>query len=138
MNKGWSQTITGPAVRRIITKCQVEGLYQRTMDAETCVECLALWDTGSEGTVVSERIVKELDLEPYGKSLIGHLNGRSTSVDYLVELILPSGQRSGLLRVNSGTIPSEVDVIIGMDVISRGDFQLLQKDGGMSFSFNLS
>ena len=88
--------------------------------------------------MVSERIVKELDLEPYGKSLIGHLNGRSTSVDYLVELILPSGQRSGLLRVNSGTIPSEVDVIIGMDVISRGDFQLLQKDGGMFFSFNLS
>ena len=96
----------------------------------------ALWDTGADTTVISSKIVKALNLNPSGRAELTGINSSSQSNTYAVHLLLPTGNLASYVEVieDDGIA---YDMVIGMDVISKGDFAFTNRDGKSVFSFRL-
>ena len=95
----------------------------------------AIWDTGAMATVITDRIVQECGLKPISVCQVTGVHGSARKGVYLVDLFLPNKVIIGSLRVIGGGQIGDADVLIGMDVISKGDFAVTNKDGETHFSF---
>jgi hypothetical protein len=76
-------------------------------------EFKALWDTGASVSVISGRAAASLGLQAMGRWTVYHANGSS------------EGDLTG------------TDVLIGMDIISKGDFAITAPFGKTLFSFQI-
>ena len=94
----------------------------------------AIWDTGATCTVISENVVRNLKLSKLRETLIHTANGERVAGVYLIDLFLP-GLCVGTIEVIDGAIFGDKDVLIGMDVIKKGDLAITYKYGKMYFSF---
>jgi hypothetical protein len=98
----------------------------------------ALWDTGATASVLTSATVKELKLTPIGSTTINHAGGTSQSNTYLVNFILPNQvQIFGLTVSECEDIVGGVGAIIGMDIISRGDFSITNVNQKTWISFRV-
>ena len=95
---------------------------------------MAIWDTGATGTVISQKVINECGLKQIGIAEVSTANDKSLSPVYLASIFLPNRVYFPQLRVTEGTI-SEADVLIGMDIITRGDFAVTNSDGRTTFSY---
>ncbi|MCL2260906.1 MAG: SEC-C metal-binding domain-containing protein [Fibromonadales bacterium] len=100
------------------------------------VEFRALWDTGATGSVISENVVNALGLKSTGKQKVYHANGESYVDTYSINIILPNDVGFKALRVTKGIL-NGMDVLIGMDIISSGDFAVTTSMGRTKFSFQI-
>ncbi len=96
----------------------------------------ALWDTGASCSVITKKIVSVLKLVPTGKQKVYHANGDSVVNTYFINIILPNQVAIPNLRVTEGIL-SGFDMLIGMDVITRGDFSICNINGKTKFSFQI-
>ena len=94
----------------------------------------AIWDTGATGTVISQKVINECGLKPIGIAEVNTANKKRLSSVYFASIFLPSYVYFPQLRVVEGTI-SGGDVLIGMDIITRGDFAITNSDGRTTFSY---
>lgn len=93
----------------------------------------SLWDTGASVSLISARVAKVLGLESIGKSGVsGYNEGVDVKNTYLVHIGLPTGD-----IVTMEFHSDEYDVVIGMDVICKGDLAVTNKDGRTTFSFRI-
>lgn len=99
-------------------------------------EFKALWDTGAMGSVVSTNVVQALGLKSTGKARVFHANGESTVNTYSINILLPNKVAFSTLRVTEGVL-NDTDVLIGMDIISRGDFSVTTSQYKTKFSFQV-
>lgn len=97
----------------------------------------ALWDTGATGSVITRKVVDECGLKPISVAKVHHAQGESTTHVYLISVFLPNNVYFPTLRVTEGVLPGDVEVLIGMDIITRGDFAISNKDGKTTFSFRM-
>ena len=97
----------------------------------------AIWDTGASATVVTEKIVKAAGLKPIGMTMTRGVHGEKMANVYMVALHLPNNVVFNALRVTEGDLGPDADVLIGMDVISAGDFAVSNHKGSSTFSFRL-
>ena len=95
----------------------------------------AIWDTGASGTVITQRVVEACGLRPIGMMKTFTANGERLSEVYLVRLALPNRLNVNALRVTHGELGPDTDVLIGMDIISHGDFAVTNQGGQTTFSF---
>lgn len=96
----------------------------------------AVWDTGATNSLITSDVVSRCNLKPSGRA-IAHTPQGSHEVDtYLVGIVLPNNVAVPTIRVSEGIL-SEHDVLIGMDIIARGDFAVTNKDGKTVFSFRM-
>lgn len=96
----------------------------------------AIWDTGAMTTNISDNVVKSFGLVPTGTTKLGSIYATNMRPTYEVNIELPGGFRCcGLRVVGVDKIIKDVDVIIGMDIISLGDFAVSNYNGKTSFSF---
>lgn len=96
-----------------------------------------IWDTGATGTVITQRVVDECGLAPTGMVMVHGVAGVHPSETYLVNVMMPHGVGVPKLRVTKGVLPAGCDLLLGMDIISVGDFAITNKDGKTAFSFRL-
>jgi predicted aspartyl protease len=94
----------------------------------------ALWDTGATGTVVSKRIVDKYNLIPVSYREVSTPQGTYDAACYYIDMYLPNRVRVQKLLAFEGTL-SGFDVLIGMDIISLGDFAVTNFNGKTMFSF---
>ncbi|GHT02313.1 hypothetical protein FACS189423_00780 [Bacteroidia bacterium] len=121
----------------LATKCVVSEAHDPSIiTTSNYTECKAIWDTGAMRSVISTKIVDNLGLAPIGKTRVFHANGESVVGSYLVNIILPNQIGCSFLQVTEGDI-SDTDVLIGMDIISRGDFAVSSVQGKTKFSFQV-
>ena len=97
----------------------------------------AIWDTGATGSVISGRVVERLGLYPISQRDISTANGTRTAGVYLIALYLLNNVVFPSLPVTDGNLGSDVDVLIGMDVIGSGDFAVTHADGRTCMSFQM-
>ena len=98
----------------------------------------ALWDTGATRTCVSEEVAKELELIPTGKEIINTPSGSSNQNTYLIDLLLPNGVVIGEMMILDAKIGNQkIDMLIGMDVITLGDFSVSNNNGKTYFTFRI-
>jgi len=94
----------------------------------------ALWDTGAEISVISNKIAKELGLVSIGEGELGGIGGDSVSSIYEIHLGLPSGELIQGLMVMSDDLQDH-DILIGMDVISQCDLAISHPQDLMRFTY---
>ncbi len=97
---------------------------------------IGLWDTGASGTVVSKAVVDKLGLKPIGKSKVFHANGESIVNVYAINLFLPNQVGFQFVKVTEG-IFNNFDLLIGMDIITTGDFSITNVGEKTTFSFRM-
>ena len=93
----------------------------------------------SHQTVVTPEIVSALGLKPSDKHAVSTLNGIIEVNTYLIDLCFENGYKIANLRVFSGEDYSDFDydVLIGMDVITHGDFVVSTVNNETVFSFRM-
>lgn len=98
----------------------------------------ALWDTGATGSVITSNSAKELGLKPSGIAKVNHAGGVSDANTYLVNIYLPNHiYFHGVKVTECPDVVGNFGVIIGMDIISQGDFSFTNPKGNSIFSFKL-
>lgn len=98
----------------------------------------AIWDTGATNTAISSRVVKALALKATGMAKVHEASHTIDAETYLVCLQLPSNRGFPAVRVTgspTNDFGDDADVLIGMDVISRGDFAVTNFGGQTVMSF---
>ena len=106
-----------------------------TTDTVQAVKCKALWDTGAVYSVISNAFAAKLGLIEFDRGRNYTAQGSYETSVYLASIVLPSGMIVPDLRISSGEF-QDFDFLIGMDVISQGDFHLTN-DGNTKFVFRL-
>ena len=102
------------------------------------IETLALWDTGATGTCLSKDVVESLGMVSTGKIEIKTPSGKSEVSTYLVDLVLQNNVRVTDVQVCESEIGEQgIGALIGMDIITMGDFAVSNKDGKTCFSFRI-
>ena len=99
-------------------------------------EFKAIWDTGATNTVISQQVIDALGLEPIGATLVNTSGGIRQTYTYLIHLTLENKVQFQHVRVTEGSIYG-AEVLIGMDIITQGDFAITNKDDMTTFSFRV-
>ena len=96
-----------------------------------------LWDTGASKSSIDKRVVNELNLIPVGKGTISTANGVVLVNTYFIDLTLPNHVTVQNVLVSGADLGSDIDVLIGMDIIRHGDFSITNTNGSTTFSFRI-
>ncbi len=98
----------------------------------------ALWDTGSTESLISEKIVKMI--EPILKNKSKYVT-RDVVIEcetYAVSLSLSDEITfRDVLMKKADLFDKNVDIVIGMDIISRGDFEIRNYNNLVEFAFRI-
>lgn len=98
----------------------------------------ALWDTGATGTCISKELVQRLKLKPIGMQRIQTPSGTAIVNQYKMHIILNKEIIIQDISVIDSEIGSQnIDILMGMDIITLGDFGISNFDGKTQFSFRL-
>ncbi len=99
------------------------------------VEANAIWDTGASRSLITPEIAAKLDLKPVSKTLMATPSDKNIQSNvYLLNVHLPNRAKIVGVQALEGT-PNSCDMLIGMDVISLGDFAVTNFNGKTMFSF---
>ena len=117
---------------RIITPVHVTDL-----GGEYSFEGKAMWDTGSEISVISDCVARACRLQDFltGNKLRDMTEEKDVKLG--VVLMFPGGVRKyvPLSVAVLDDMNRDVDVILGMDLIARGDFSLKRKGEALQMKF---
>jgi hypothetical protein len=97
-----------------------------------------LWDTGATHSAITESLAKKLELVEIQRINVSGVHGIKEVPVYYVKILLNKGDVSLSVRVSECTELSadgSVGALIGMDVITKGDFAItnFQEKTIMSF-----
>lgn len=96
----------------------------------------ALWDTGASHCLISNELARNLNLHPIDKIKVQHAGGVSYENVYLAIAHVTKRYYVEVELTDFKSIDN-FEIIIGMDVISRGDFAITNEKGITTFSFRL-
>jgi len=98
---------------------------------------VAIWDTGATSSVVTPKVIKSLGLIPTGKTnLVGVTGAKENADTFLVSFILPNKVRVDNIRVAEvPQLTGNADILIGMDIITIGDFSVTNVGKKTVFTF---
>jgi hypothetical protein len=94
----------------------------------------AIWDTGATETLISNKVITNLQLEKTSEVEISTINGTIQSNRYGCLILLEHHSKSINMQPAEFSHRKECDVIIGMDIIRHGLF-ILDK-GNFSFTID--
>jgi SEC-C motif/gag-polyprotein putative aspartyl protease len=98
----------------------------------------ALWDTGATNSVITKSLAKSMNLVAIDKVHVQHAGGISEVNVFLISIYLPNQIEIPAIRVsecedNAG----HFGIIIGMDIISFGDFAISNFNNSTVFTFRI-
>ena len=104
---------------------------------------IALWDTGATNSAITFLAAKKLGLVATGKINASGLGGTIQKDRFLVDLELPNVISVPNLSVTEidnpkdeqGNLLEPFGILIGMDIICRGDFSITHSEGVTVMSF---
>lgn len=131
----------GRRVLELITDAELfdpSALPNNELDEKKLYKTKALWDTGATHSAITPQTAKELNLVPTGRALVTHAAGETSVLTYLINVVLPNkviiqGVRVSECSGNTGNF----GVLIGMDIISLGDFAVSNNAGKTVLSYSL-
>ena len=94
----------------------------------------AIWDTGATNTVITPTVVQQCGLKPISIAQVQGVHGASLTSVYLISIMLPHKVGFTGVRVTEGKFVG-AEVLIGMDIISKGDFAISNFEGKTVFTF---
>ena len=100
---------------------------------------IATWDTGSVCSIIGMNVVETLDLKPeYGHELITS-SKREISAVYHIDIEFEQGilLKDVLVHDLANLNAQGIDMLIGMDIISLGDFAISNFDNHTQLTFRI-
>lgn len=97
----------------------------------------ALWDTGATHSAIDTNTAKHLGLKPSGRTIVKYGSGDAETNIYIVDIYLPNLVRLVGVQVTECDPTGTHGVLIGMDVITIGDFTITNFKGNSVFSFRV-
>lgn len=98
----------------------------------------AIWDTGATGSVITTKIIQSLNLSPISTAICNGVHGPKRVNVYMVGMELPNRVGIKSIRVTeSSELVDGFDMLIGMDIINRGDFAISNFNGLTQFTFRM-
>lgn len=94
-----------------------------------------LWDTGATNTLITNKVAIALNLSVIDRETVYTPSGSHEANVYFIDLWLPNKVIIPSLRVLEGVLSGGYDLLIGMDVISTGDFAVSNHEKKTVFSF---
>ncbi|MBQ7985278.1 MAG: aspartyl protease family protein [Bacteroidales bacterium] len=123
--------------REIVTLAEVSK-PSKNNDLLQFTQYRALWDTGATNSVVTPKIVKELNLIPIGVTKTTHAGGHSEVNVFQISIRLPNNIIiPNVLVSECADQAGRFDLIVGMDIISLGDFAITGQGNQRMVSFCL-
>jgi len=95
----------------------------------------ALWDTGSTRSVIRPEVVAALGLRPTGTSVSRTAGGVTTNPTHVINITLPNRTLIAGVLVSESPNLDGFDAIVGMDVITLGDFAVTNVGGQTLMSY---
>ena len=129
-----SSIITNVSMRQSLKLCQDYHLVCQQADVR------ALWDTGATGSCISQGLARHLGLSAIDMCPVRGVTGVVNSLVYRIDILLPSMPSSVAMsnvRVTEFMDNGSFEIIIGMDIITQGDFAISNKDGKTTVSFRV-
>lgn len=105
--------------------------------ATASVKTHALIDTGANGSCVSSRLASACHLNRIASVKVNSINGRIVMPVYKTDLILPNNLRFQDIPVMEFPGGSDFEVIIGMDILSKGDVAITNANNETVFSMRI-
>ena len=103
----------------------------------------AIWDTGAPFTLVVPRVVRTASLKQRGFRMVGGIGSEPkqrpaypASILFLVPNSL-SLQFIDVTMLEDDNQLGGADILIGMDIIAKGETRIARRDGELWFSFTL-
>jgi predicted aspartyl protease len=93
-----------------------------------------VWDTGATSTMITPKIVSELNLKPVDTATVYGVNSLKRVPVVLINLILPNKIKVSDVRATVSEI-QRIDMLIGMDIIQLGDFSISNHERKTVFTF---
>lgn len=98
----------------------------------------AIWDTGATGTVITKSVAKRLGLIPTGMAEVITANGRAIQKTFTVDIGLPNKVIiQSVIAIEVDGLSIDCDALIGMDIITLGDFSITNHKGKTCMSFRV-
>ena len=98
----------------------------------------ALWDTGASSTCVSKEAAEAFHLKYLGESYVKTAGGPKPCKRYLTKITLPNNVAVEDVEVYAVDINDQgVDALIGMDIITSGDFAITNYGGKTVCTFRI-
>lgn len=130
---GLSFTSTYPAISHVLGS----KVFAVSPVTKNTIEVKAIWDTGAMRSLIRPEIVVKLNLKPISKTLMDTPSDKNVPSNvYLLDIFLPNRATITSIQALEGT-PNSCDMLIGMDVISLGDFAVTNFNGKTTFSFRV-
>lgn len=98
--------------------------------------CRAIFDTGATSSMISSDIAQELQLIPTGVANISGVHGTQETNLYVVNLIFQNGFVIPRITVSEAGPDGGFELLIGMDIISRGMLIITCINGKNLFLFS--
>lgn len=105
--------------------------------SHNAIQFKAIWDTGATNTVVTRKVVDDCGLKPIGVAIVNTASGQHVTQVYFVSIFLPNKVCIAQLRVTEGVVSSDAEILVGMDIIARGDFAVTHGNGKTTVSFRM-
>lgn len=126
----FTSTIVGRSLRLVNSATVKHGNDSLTVDAQ--------WDTGASNTCIAMEVAQALRLPVTGMAMMKTPSGMREMPTFVVDLLLPNNVTVTNLVVMGSEIGGQgIGVLVGMDVITLGDFAASFKDGLTRFSFRI-
>ncbi len=125
-------------VDAIFTEAKIALALDENPSSGDGVTTKALWDTGATNTCISDRLARKLSLEAVDFAHVATASGIEHVPTYLAHVFLPKGlvfKNWELMQFQY--TDDESDLIIGMDIITKGDFSITNFDGRTVCSFRI-
>ena len=131
-------TVKYPSVSNVL---YCNGIQIRYNEKVTNLNLVSIWDTGANKTAIHEAVARQIGLIPIDKQWTHTVAGKRLSNVFAIDLLLPNGVEFDNLIITDGILRDErgfgIDILLGMDVITRGDFAITNKDGKTVMSFRV-
>ena len=121
-------------VQRIVTATDISMCVD---DAQIYRVEKTLWDTGALTSCISEKMARHIGLVPIDTGVGVTPAGQLEICYYLLDIHLSNKVVFHNMKVAGFPLERhDVDFLIGMDIISKGDFNIRNSDGRTVFTFN--
>ncbi|MGH2646773.1 MAG: retropepsin-like aspartic protease [Ginsengibacter sp.] len=98
----------------------------------------AIWDTGATGSAITKKVVQQLGLVATGMANVHTANGMALQKTYTIDIGLPNKTViQGIIATEIDALTTGCDALIGMDVITLGDFSITNHKGTTCMSFRV-
>ena len=119
---------------KIVKRIETEMHIESTLEPMERIKIKAIWDTGAESTMITHELAQKLKLSSVAITTINSISERNIITNiYMVNLYLPNGVKIESFVDESK--PINCDILIGMDIISKGLFNIDNREGKTNFSF---